>query len=149
MLLPQEAIQQAYNFKMDAQKYGYDTSFKELSFSKGNKNYNRILKILESISIPDPSLFKYNNLSIEELNSLLTEIMIKILGDNYTSEIARLNSIIYPTKTSSIFDSVLEEEIVGDVFIPKRIHINRELATIQVASTGHEYILKDIVLIEY
>ena len=140
MLLSQEAIQQAYNFKMDAQKYGYDTSFKELSFSKGNQNYNRILKRLESISLPDPSLFKYNNLSIEELKSLLTEIMIKILGDNYTSEIARLNSMIYPTKTSSIFDSMLEEEIVGDVFIPKRIHINRELATIQVASTGHEYI---------
>ena len=39
MLLPPEAIQQAYNFKMDAQKYGYDTSFKELSLSKGNKNY--------------------------------------------------------------------------------------------------------------
>ena len=37
-------------------------------------------------------------------------------------------------------EEFLEEEVVGNEFIPKRIHINRQLATIQVASTGHEYI---------
>lgn len=140
MLLPQEAIQQAYNFKMDAKKYGYDTTFAELTFSKGNKNYNRILKRLEEINIPDPSLFTFNKLTLEELKSILTEIMIKVLGDNHTSEIEYLNGLLYPTHTSSMFDSILEEEIVGNDFIPKRIHINRQLATIQVAATGHEYI---------
>jgi hypothetical protein len=140
MLLPPEAIQQAYNFKMDAKTYGYDTSFRELSFSKGNRNYSRILTKLSEIALPDPSLFRYNNLTLEELKSLLTEIMIKILGDNHTSEIEYLNSLLYPTRTSEMFDSILEEEIVGHDFIPKRIHINRQLATIQVASTGHEYI---------
>ena len=140
MLLPPEAIQQAYNFKMDAKTYCYDTSFRELSFSKGNRKYSRILTKLSEISLPDPSLFRYNNLTLEELKSLLTEIMIKILGDNHTSEIEDLNSLLYPTRTSEMFDSILEEEIVGHDFIPKRIHINRQLATIQVASTGHEYI---------
>ena len=140
MLLPPEAIQQAYNFKMDAKQYGYDTTFKELSFSKGNKNYNRILKRLEEISLPDPTLFTFERLTLEELKSLLTEIMIKVLGDSHSSEIEYLNSLLYPTRTSSMFDSILEEEIVGHEFIPKKIHINRQLATIQVAATGHEYI---------
>lgn len=140
MLLPPEAIQQAYNFKMDAKTHGYDLTFKELQFSKGNKNYSRILKKLEEITLPDPSLFRFNRLSITELKELLTEIMIKVLGDNHTDEIEYLNSLLYPTNTSEMFDSVLEEEVVGNEFIPKRIHINRQLATIQVASTGHEYI---------
>ena len=140
MLLPPEAIQQAYDFKMDTKRFGYDTSFKELSFSKGNKNYNRILKKLEEITLPDPSIFTYSTLTLDELKSLLSEIMIKILGEHHTSEIEYLNSLLYPTRTSEMFDSILEEEIVGHDFIPKRIHINRQLATIQVASTGHEYI---------
>lgn len=140
LLLPPEAIQQAYNFKMDAKKYGYDTTFKELTFSKGNKNYNRILKRLEEITLPDPSLFIFQKLTLEELKSILTEIMLKVLGEDHTSEIEYLNSLLYPTRTSSMFDSILEEEIVGNEFIPKKIHINRQLATIQVAATGHEYI---------
>lgn len=140
MLLPPEAIQQAYNFKLDAKTHGYDMTFKELSFSKGNRNYTRILKKLEEISLPDPSLFKFNRLSIEELKCLLTEIMTKVLGEKHTSEIEHLNSLLYPTNTSEMFDSILEEEVVGSDFIPKKIHINRQLATIQVASTGHEYI---------
>ena len=140
MLLPPEAIQQAYNFKVDAKNHGYDMTFKELQFSKGNKNYTRILKKLEEISLPDPSLLRFNKLSLEELKSLLTEIMIKVLGENHTSELEYLNNLLYPTHTSEMFDSILEEEIVGEDFIPKRIHINRQLATIQVASTGHEYI---------
>lgn len=140
MLLPPEAIQQAYNFKMDAATYGYDLSFKELQFSKGNRNYSRILKKLEEITLPDPSVFQYSNLTLEELKALLTEIMVKILGENYSNEIKGLNNMLYPTRTSEMFDSILEEEIVGNDFVPKRIHINRQLATIQVASTGHEYI---------
>lgn len=139
MILPSEAIQQAYDFKMDVKKFGYDMTFTELTFSKGNKNYNRILKRLEEISLPDPSLFKYSTLSLEELKQLLTEIMLKILGENHLSEIEYLNNMLYPTNTSEMFDSILEEELVGKDFIPKRIHINRKLASIQVASTSHEY----------
>lgn len=140
MLLPPAAIQQAYNFKIDAKTHGYDMTFNELQFSKGNRNYTRILKKLEEISLPDPSLFRFNKLSLDELKTLLTEIMIKVLGDNHTSEIEHLNGLLYPTQTSEMYDSILEEEVVGTEFIPKRIHINRQLATIQVASTGHEYI---------
>lgn len=140
MLLPPEAIQQAYNFKMDAKTYGYDLTFNELKANKGDKNYSRILKKLEEISLPDPYLFRFNRLSITELKELLTEIMIKVLGNDHTAEIEHLNTLLYPTNTSEMFDSILEETLVGNEFIPKRIHINRQLATIQVASTGHEYI---------
>ena len=41
MLLPPAAIQQAYNFKIDAKTHGYDMTFNELQFSKGNRNYTR------------------------------------------------------------------------------------------------------------
>lgn len=140
MFLPQEAVQQAYNFKVDAQTYGYDISFRELAFSKGNRNYNKILKRLEEVKLPNPEQFKYNNLTLEELKELLSEIMIKILGENHASEITYLNGLLHPTRTSEMFDAITEEEIVAHEFVPKRIHINRQLATIQVASTGHEYI---------
>ena len=140
MFLPQETVQQAYNFKVDAQTYGYDISFRELAFSKGNRNYNKILKRLEEVKLPNPEQFKYNNLTLEELKELLSEIMIKILGENHASEITYLNGLLHPTRTSEMFDAITEEEIVAHEFVPKRIHINRQLATIQVASTGHEYI---------
>ena len=140
MFLPQEAVQQAYNFKVDAQTYRYDISFRELAFSKGNRNYNKILKRLEEVKLPNPEQFKYNNLTLEELKELLSEIMIKILGENHASEITYLNGLLHPTRTSEMFDAITEEEIVAHEFVPKRIHINRQLATIQVASTGHEYI---------
>lgn len=140
MFLPQEAVQQAYNFKVDAQTYGYDISFRELAFSKGNRNYNKILKRLEEVKLPNPEQFKYNNLTLEELKELLSVIMIKILGENHASEITYLNGLLHPTRTSEMFDAITEEEIVAHEFVPKRIHINRQLATIQVASTGHEYI---------
>ena len=142
MFLPQEAVQQAYNFKVDAQTYGYDISFRELAFSKGNRNYNRILKKLEGITLPDPSLFKYGNLTLDELKSLLSEIMIKILGENHASEITYLNGLLHPARTSEMFDAITEEEIIAHEFIPKRIHINRQLATI------HYYLnIKDKILI--
>ena len=45
MLLPPEAIQQAYNFKLDAKTHGYDLTFKELEeyFNKG-ESFNVIVK---------------------------------------------------------------------------------------------------------
>ena len=81
-----------------------------------------------------------NDGTLEELKELLSEIMIKILGENHASEITYLNGLLHPTRTSEMFDAITEEEIVAHEFVPKRIHINRQLATIQVASTGHEYI---------
>ncbi len=140
MLLPQEAIYQSYTFKQDVKEFGYNTEFKELSFSKGNRNYNRILKTLQEVTLPNPSSFVYNKLTLEELKSLIKEILIKILGPSYSSKIDYLNSLLNVTNTSEMYDSVLEEEKQGKDFILKRIHINRQLATIQVASTSHEYI---------
>lgn len=140
MLFPNEAIEQAYHFNLDVEKFGYDTSFKELEFSKGKRNYSRILKRLAEVNLPNPQDFIYQRISIEELKELLTTLLNKILGKDFASEIKHLNTIIYLEDTKDIFDSILEEDLQGNIFTPKKIHINRAISTIGVASTGHEYI---------
>ena len=50
-----EGLCQADWFYMDSEKYGYDITFPELQFSKGTRNYNRILKRLTEINLPNPA----------------------------------------------------------------------------------------------
>lgn len=137
-----EMIKQTEDFEYDSKKYKYDLSYPELSFSKGNRNYNAIIKRLTTITLPNPENFKYTNLSLEELKEYLSSILNKIFDSTYSKEIEEYNSKIKLFKTSNPFDAMLETTITDSIDIPeiKHIHISDELVSIEVAATAHEYI---------
>ena len=83
----QQALYQATCFYDDAEKYKHNIEFPELQFSKGERNYSRILKRLETLELPNPLSFKYTTLSIEQLKEYLITILAKILGPEYIPSI--------------------------------------------------------------
>lgn len=127
------------DFFYDINRYHYNHEFDELSYSRAKKNYERILKRLYELNLPDPKLFKYTCLTLQELLETLQSLMIKILGNDYKSEIESMSKLIKTYKIDDYFDSVIEEEPKGKIMTPINIYISNRLYNIQVASTGHEY----------
>ena len=136
----QEALYQATCFYEDAEKYKQDIEFPELQFNKGERNYSRILKRLETLNLPNPLLFKYTTLTLDELKEYLITILTKILGREYIPQITEYNSLLKLEQLDNPFDSILNVDLIKDEPTIKHIHISDRLSSIQVASTSHEYI---------
>lgn len=136
----QAAIYQATCFYEDAERFNYDITFPELQFSKGERNYNRILSRLKKINLPNPLLFKYTTLTIDELKEYLVSLLTKILGPEYTEEITRYNSLLKARNISNPFDSVIETNLDGKEPVIEHIYVSNKFYSIQVASTAHEYV---------
>ncbi len=130
----------AEQFEEDVKKFGYDTRFLELEFSRGTKNYNNILKRLKTLKLPNPSTFKYSTLTLEEFKEYLSTILNKIFSDAYAKEISHYNSILSLHNISNPFDAALETTLTGDTFSIQKIHISKDLASIELVATAHEYI---------
>lgn len=58
--IPQEAV----DFLTDIEQYGINHDFKELQFSRGKINYDRILKKLAAVELPDPLSLTYSTLNL-------------------------------------------------------------------------------------
>ena len=136
----EHATYQATCFYEDAERFKYDITFPELQFSKGDRNYKRILNRLEKINLPDPLSFKYTNLTIEELKTYLIELLSKILGPEYREEITKYNSILKARNITNPFDSVIETNLDGPSPVIEGIIISNQFSSIQIASTAHEYV---------
>ena len=87
----QEMVKQTEDFEIDSKKYNYNLSYPELSFSKGNKNYNSIIKRLKSIELPNPLEFQYTNLTLEQLTHYISLILNKIFDNAYAEQIKEYN----------------------------------------------------------
>lgn len=140
------------NYLICTQEYGHNHEFTELSFSRGRKNYERIQKRLSGIQLPDPSKFKYTNISYDELKETLEMILEKVLGKEFHNEIKNIINIISLQKIDNPFDSVLSQEKRGDIYIPREIIISDQLANIEIVSGAHEamhYLLLPYSIKEY
>ena len=140
MLEIQEVLFQASCFYEDADKYQHDITFPELQFSKGVKNYNRILNRLQRINLPDPKQFQYTTLTLMELKEYLIEMLTKILGPEYKEQIANYNELLKVSRIQDPFDSTLEISLEHEFPEIKNFYISDRMSSIQVASTSHEYI---------
>lgn len=140
------------NYILCTEKFGHNHDFKELSFSRGKKNYERLQKRLSTIQLPDPSTFKYLKISLEELKDTLAIILEKVLGKELHNEIQNIISIIELQKIKDPFDSVLAQKRVDDIYIPQRIIMSDKLASIEIVSGAHEamhYLLLPYSIKEY
>jgi hypothetical protein len=91
--------------------------------------------------LPNPLEFQYTNLTLEQLTHYISLILNKIFDNAYAEQIKEYNSKINLFRTHNPFDAILETKITtkDDCEIVK-FHISKELASIQVVSTSHEYI---------
>ncbi len=135
-----QALMEANDYVNDMNKYGYNHDFTEISFSRGKRNYERILKTLSTIDLPDPEKFKYSSLSLPELQQYLLDILIKILGPEYQENIQEYNSLLSLEPRSNPFDAAIETTYQNGNWIPLRFHISDQLSSIEIVSTAHEYI---------
>lgn len=148
------AKQSVEAFLDDINRLKYNSEFTELSFSRGKKNYERLITQLNSLKLPNHNTFRYPTLSVAELKSILNELMLKILGESYKNKLEQLGQLI-ELRDLPYFSSTINEEFVyqdrygqikasptGAASISmktKAIYISNQLYTIQVPSTGHEY----------
>lgn len=135
-----EMIEPAILFEKDQKEYGYDISYPEFNFSRGIKNYNTIIKRLKNLDLPDPSTFIYSNITLEELTTYLNTILNKIFDNQYADQLKEYNGILELAPIENPFAATLETSINGGTPKIEKIHISKELSSIQVVSTAHEYI---------
>ncbi len=135
-----QALIEASDYVDDMLKYGHNHTFDEISFSRGRKNYDRILTTLSTIKLPDPINFKYSNLSLNELKEYLLVILTNILGSEYYNQITSYNDMLKLEPIPNPFDAALETTYQNGNWIPLHFHISDRLSTIEIVSTAHEYI---------
>ncbi len=140
MLLPYEVQKEVHDFFFDIEEYNLNCDFSELTFSRGKKNYDRILRRLENVNLPDPTLLRYQSLSTKEIKEYLIEILCKIFGKTYKDELERYNRLVKIAPIENPFDAVIESDLIGDKEVPKKILISNKCQSIQIVSTGHEYV---------
>lgn len=133
-------LKQTKDFEVDCHLYNYDTTYQEFKFSRGVKNYNNILKRLKEINLPNPQMFQYTTLTLEELKSYIQEILDKIFSSKYTSIISEYNNLITLEPIPNAFEATLESDVQEDKHIIKKFHLSDKLASIEIVAAAHEYI---------
>lgn len=127
------------DFFSDINRYGYNTEYSDLSYGRAKKNYERLLKRLAELNLPDPKKFKFSYMSKKELKDTLESLLNKILGPAYQPIISELLRKIKTIQIDDYFDSIIEEEPQNDCMVPKNIYISNQLYTMEVVSTSHEF----------
>lgn len=140
MLLNGVLPPEAYDYYEDIGKYQIKNSYDELQFSKGKINYERLCKRLATLQLPNPKVFLYQNLSIEELKTYIEDILNKIFNNKYSSEINNYCNIIRKYNVENPFDATLEESYSEESLVPKKIFVSNLLSSIEIVSTSHEFI---------
>lgn len=139
-MLPLEIQKEINDFFEDIKVYGYNYEFTELSDLRSKENYDNIIKNLSDITLPNPTALKFSTMSLEELVSILGEILIKIFGSNYKERIETYNSLLKLVPIENPFEAMVESIIVNGEQVPKHVYISDQCKSIQIVSTGHEYI---------
>ncbi len=140
MILPFEVQKEINDFFEDIRELGYNCEFTEFSFARGKRNYDNIIGKLSKIDLPDPKLIKYSTMSFEELINILSEILIKIFGQDYKGRVNHYSSLVSLEKIDNPFDAVTETNLVNGEQVPTKIYISDSCKSIQIVSTGHEYV---------
>lgn len=135
-----QALIEASDYVDDMQKYGYRNTFDEISFSRGRRNYERLLNTLSTLNLPNPETFKYSKLTIQELQQYLLDILTKILGPEYHDQINKYNQMLKLEPITNPFDATLETTYQNGIWVPLNFHVSNKLSSIEVVSIAHEYI---------
>lgn len=65
----------------------YDNSYREYKIRLGQRNYEKIIRILKTVNIPDPEDLIKQSMSLDELKDYLKTVLTIILGNSYKDDI--------------------------------------------------------------
>lgn len=139
-MIPYEAQKAVNDFFKDIETYNYNHDFPELEYSRGKRNYERVIKRLETITLPNPYQLRFQTLSSREIKEYVLEILCKIFGPSYKEKIEQNNRLIRIAPIDKYFDSITETEQQGEIFVPKKIYISNKCFSIEIVSTAHEHL---------
>ena len=131
-----EANFEAKRYKANKAKYNYNDSYSDIEFSRGRKNYDKLINRICNLNLPSYHDFTYSKLSLTELQECLTELLIKLLGPDFREQIVELSKILKPVKSTDYFDTV----IGFDNNTPKQIYVPKPIYSIEIACTANSFI---------
>lgn len=121
------------NYKHQVDVLRYDNSFLEFEFSRGQKNYERIIKKLQNVHIEEPIPLSAKNLDIEKFKYYVTTILRKILKDKYEDDIKIAKTFINPTTYSHPTDVATKYKDILGISTPYEFMMSSQLNYIQIA----------------
>lgn len=115
----------------------YNNAFAELDTSRARKNYDRILRRLESVNMPDPEKLINKTMNLDELKEYLEMVLNKILGSEYEEDIKVAKSFISPKPYSQIMDVKTSYKIIGGIETPTEFIVSKKHNPIQLANIAN------------
>lgn len=112
----------------------YNNEFSEFSTSKGRKNYDRIIKRLASVEMPDPEDVIKKSMNIDEFKEYLEEVLLFILGDEYKEDIKIAKAFISPKPYSQITDVRTPYKNIAGIETATEFIISKKHNPIQLAN---------------
>lgn len=128
-----DLLDEVDEYKYQVESLYYDNSFREFEFSRGQKNYDRIIKRLKSINLPEPKLIISESIDIEEFKHYVVTILRKILGDKYEDDIKIAKTFINPQSYSMPTDVVTKYKDIVGISMPYEFTVSDKLNYIQLA----------------
>lgn len=128
-----DLLDEVDEYKYQVESLHYDNSFREFKFSRGQKNYDRIIKRLKSINLPEPKLIIFESIDIEEFKHYVVTILKKILGDKVEDDIKIAKTFINPQSYSMPTDVVTKYKDIVGISTPYEFTVSDKLNYIQLA----------------
>lgn len=128
-----DLLDEVDEYKYQVKSLQYDNNFREFEFSRGKKNYDRIVKRLQSINLPESQIILSESIDIEEFKNYVVTILRKILGDKYEDDIRIAKTFINPKSYSIQTDVATKYRDIRGISIPYEFAISDKLNYIQLA----------------
>lgn len=120
-------------YKYDVEVLHRDNSFREFEYSRGQKNYDSIIRRLKSIDIPEPEVLLSKTIELEEFKEYFVTILRIILGEKYEDDIRIAKTFITPKDYSHNVDVKTGYKDIRGISTPCEFVVSKNLNHIQLA----------------
>lgn len=112
----------------------FSNAYNEFETSRGRRNYDRIIKELKNIDIPDPNNTITKTMELDELKDYLGTLLRIILGDKYEEDIKIAKALVTPIKYSQHADVKTEHRTVREIEFPGTFKVSNKHNSIQLVN---------------
>ena len=122
----------------DIKHFGYDTTFNELQFRRGQIAYDRLCDGLATID-KQVDYRKLPKVSLEELKQLALEVYDQLFNCDYHDLISTYSRMVELIDMDEPFDAITAHDIYDEVDCLKQIFISDKCSIVEASSLAHEY----------
>lgn len=129
-----DLLDEVDEYKYKVEVLHYDNSFQELNFSRGKKNYDKIIERLKSVDIPEPKVILSKAINIEDFKEYFVTILRIILGEKYEDDIRIAKTLITPKDYSHDVDVQTNYKDIRGIPTPCEFIVSKNLNHIQLGN---------------